>query len=182
MVSGVVSKKDKTIDSSPKLQAAEAKQVASPHADRSTSAASCGPASNFSRERILECTRRFYGGEAVSEYDSKYLCSTCNRVRCPLELNFRQQGCVSTLREDSRLRDVSVAFVGDSIMAQLFAVAKCALDADESWTFHNLVVVPHREALATLLREVLAASRETQGWTLFRRRLLADWSCAGWPP
>ena len=99
----------------------------------------------FNARKIFNCSRRNFG-IAKRSYETRYLCSTCDAGgTCPESLDL--PGPI----------DATVAFVGDSLLWQLVTVAGCVLGRFD-WPFYSMPVVPHRPALAELLRHVLSTA------------------------
>ena len=107
--------------------------------------AGCTTLAYFDKQHIFDCAQR--SGYTSRKYESKYACSTCGTTT---------QHCPPKLRCVDAVSGLRVAFVGDSLMAELSVVAACTLGTN--WTTHAMPVVPHREALATLLRALLATA------------------------
>lgn len=111
----------------------------------------------FSRERIVRCVNassrrpylRQYACSACGEGSS--LCSSSGNASLSLPTN------IDCSLAPGRLRNLSVAFVGDSLMGELHTLACCLLPMDGALSF-ALNLVPHRASLARMLRSALAAA------------------------
>lgn len=85
-----------------------------------------------------------------------YACSTCLSPECRSGRLSARENATCT-RTAVALANLTVAFVGDSLMAHVLTLANCVLPGVQGrWPSFALNVIPHqRETLATMLREVL---------------------------
>ena len=111
----------------------------------------------FTAAHIQACTR-------TDPWLREYACSACLSGPCRaghlLSSSTASQGSMTCDDAFMTLRNVSVAFVGDSLTAHLLALAQCFLPGVRTrWSYFALKVLPHqKDALAALLREALAVA------------------------